>query len=158
MRLACGLMRLDLTELLAHAGRRFPIRLESSSPVALADDLVTLVALRVEGEAFIQLGILYLEVAIRAQLEQPCGRCLAPVSGSLELHETFELSIPPGVDSIDLSSEITDLVISAVDPNVLCRPDCRGLCPVCGADLNQSPDHHCSEPESDRRTLRDYLA
>ena len=23
----------------------------------------------------------------------------------------------------------------------LCRPDCRGLCPTCGSDLNRDPDH-----------------
>ncbi len=33
----------------------------------------------------------------------------------------------------------------------LCRPDCRGLCPVCGADLNEDPAHeHRDDPVDPR--------
>ena len=150
-------MRLDLTDFLAHAGRRFPVHLETASPSSSSDAFVTLVLLRIEGEAFIQLGTLYLEATIHAEWEQACSRCLIPVPRSLDLQEIFEMSIPPGADSLDLYPEVSDLVLSAVDPNTLCRPECRGLCPVCGADLNESPDHRCGEPENERRTLRDFL-
>ena len=38
---------------------------------------------------------------------------------------------------IDLSGPIADAVIMDTPFVVLCRPDCKGLCPRCGKDLNE---------------------
>jgi len=111
----------------------------------------------VDGEAFVQLSTLYLDVAIQAKIEQPCRRCLCPVETLYTLHETFEVPIPPATESVDLWAPLLALVLSSHDPNVLCRPDCRGLCPACGADLNADPDHSCSKAQDERRTLGDLL-
>ena len=32
-------------------------------------------------------------------------------------------------------------IVSALPLNPLCKPDCKGLCPQCGLDLNESPEH-----------------
>ena len=42
---------------------------------------------------------------------------------------------------VDLERWTRDLVADAFPQKVLCRDDCRGLCPVCGADLNADPGH-----------------
>ena len=34
-----------------------------------------------------------------------------------------------------------DLIAEELPPKLLCRDDCRGLCAVCGADLNADPEH-----------------
>jgi uncharacterized protein len=34
-----------------------------------------------------------------------------------------------------------DLIADELPQQLLCREDCRGLCPVCGADLNADPEH-----------------
>jgi uncharacterized protein len=39
-------------------------------------------------------------------------------------------------DGIELADVVTEQVILAVPMKVVCRTDCRGLCPVCGANLN----------------------
>jgi uncharacterized protein len=53
--------------------------------------------------------------------------------------------------------------ISLAEPiTVLCRPDCRGLCLICGADLNTDPSHQHAADELDPRlaalvAIRDRL-
>ena len=42
-------------------------------------------------------------------------------------------------DEIDLSSEIAEQIILSLPIKPLCSHDCKGLCPACGSDLNESP-------------------
>lgn len=42
----------------------------------------------------------------------------------------------------DLEALIRDTFVDALPLQPLCRPDCKGLCPQCGVDLNEHPDHH----------------
>ena len=42
-----------------------------------------------------------------------------------------------GEDGIELAPIVRDIVIAALPIRNLCRPDCKGLCPKCGADLNR---------------------
>jgi len=44
--------------------------------------------------------------------------------------------IPAGLPVIDLSEDVRQTVLLAVPLKLLCRPECKGLCPRCGADLN----------------------
>ena len=149
-------MPLRVTEFLASAGRRFPIALTLKGGQE-PESLCTVESIELAGEAFAQLATLYLEVTLRARLIQPCRRCLEPVETTLELDEPFEVSIPPNAESVDLLPVVLRLVLSAHEPNVVCREDCRGLCPTCGINLNRHPDHACQSDESERTTLRDYL-
>ena len=53
-------------------------------------------------------------------------------------------------DEIDLEPMVHDAVLLELPQAPLCRPDCRGLCPTCGADLNaQSCD--CDQNPIDPR-------
>jgi len=42
---------------------------------------------------------------------------------------------------LDVESWARDLIADELPQQLLCRDDCRGLCPVCGADLNADPGH-----------------
>jgi uncharacterized protein len=62
---------------------------------------------------------------------------------------------------IDLTPLIREEVILATPAAPLCRPDCKGLCPECGLDLNEKPHTHDAEPDerwSDLRKLGDLTA
>jgi len=65
--------------------------------------------------------------------------------------EDEELSSPyvEGTE-IDLRAWAHDAFALALPTQVLCREDCAGLCPRCGANLNAEPDH-AHEPEIDPR-------
>ena len=147
-------MPFDVRAFLDRPGRRLPVAVTMPGGAQTDDELRTVDEIVLAGEAFAQLSTLYVSVHITAQIRQPCRRCLAPVTTSVELDEAFEVPIPPGAETVDLRPDVLKLVLSAHDPNVLCREDCRGLCPVCGADLNREPDHNC-RIDDEPRTLRD---
>ena len=106
-------------------------------------------------------------VETRVQVE--CDRCLQPVE--LLVSADFALDYIPGSDyesseaaelteaelsvavfdgeAIDVDEIVKEQIVLAVPTRVLCREDCKGLCPKCGADLNTA-DCTC-EPEVDSR-------
>jgi uncharacterized protein len=53
-------------------------------------------------------------------------------------------------DQVDLSELVRQLVVINLPPRSLCRADCKGLCPQCGADLNDGPCG-CEKQEIDPR-------
>ena len=96
-----------------------------------------------------------LELALEVALEGPCFRCLndAELPLSLRLRE-YQATRPEGEeerteyldgDRLDLSAWARDAIALALPDQILCRPDCAGLCPVCGKDLNAEPHEHAEE-------------
>jgi uncharacterized protein len=112
------------------------------------------------------------ELAFAVRLHGPCHRCLADalLERTVRAREyqatspggSDELSTPYVVDTrIDLTQWARDSLALSVPEQILCRPDCAGLCPVCGGDLNREPHEH-AEAEADPRwaalaELRDRL-
>jgi uncharacterized protein len=63
-----------------------------------------------------------------------------------------ELTSPYVQDEVlDLRAWARDALGLSVPANLLCRPDCGGLCPVCGANLNDAGPDHGHEPAPDPR-------
>jgi uncharacterized protein len=101
-----------------------------------------------------------LELALGVSLEGPCFRCLsaAELPLSLRLRE-YEATKPESDDErteyldhdrLDLSAWAHDAIALALPDKILCRPDCAGLCPVCGKDLNAEPHEHVEESADPR--------
>ena len=53
-------------------------------------------------------------------------------------------------DRLDLSAWARDAAALALPETILCRPDCAGLCPECGRDLNREPHAHEQEQVDSR--------
>jgi len=102
---------------------------------------------------------------LKAPLDQECRRCLEPVPGGVSEEVTFVFlpTIEPGMEDdgdtrlfeedaveLDLGQVVREEIILAVDPYVVCRPECKGLCPRCGTNLNNGTCN-CSTEESDPR-------
>src|SRR5689334_8728974 len=100
-------------------------------------------------------GVLVTGSAV-APLTGECARCLDPVSSTLEvsLQELYVYQPGPGDgeddneerfldgDLLDLEPAFRDVVVLAMPLSPLCREDCPGLCPECGARLAEAgPDH-----------------
>ena len=68
-----------------------------------------------------------------------CGRCLAPVSLELSA-ENLQLffEIEENQELLDVSEDVRAELLLNLPMNPLCSSDCRGLCHVCGTDLNKS--------------------
>jgi uncharacterized protein len=94
-----------------------------------------------------------LELRFAARLHGPCMRCLddavlvIPVDAR-EYHATSpgeaeELrSLYLEDDRLDLAAWARDAIALELPDKILCRPDCAGLCPVCGKNLNAEPHEH----------------
>ncbi|MFP4149651.1 MAG: YceD family protein [Nitriliruptoraceae bacterium] len=105
--------------------------------------------------------------SLEVLVEVACGRCLAPVQLPLTLAVTELYTDParreedeeddPGYEllddrtAIDLSTLARDAVLIDLPVQVRCRPDCRGLCPVCGVDRNVEECGHTDRPAPDPR-------
>jgi uncharacterized protein len=108
-----------------------------------------------------------MRIQFKATVTGPCMRCLKPASpetsvDSREVHagsdSDSELSSPYVDDeALDLHAWARDALALAMPSKVLCRPDCAGLCPACGADLNEAgPEHtHDSAPDPRWAKLRE---
>jgi len=102
-------------------------------------------------------------------LEGPCMRCLEPASLDLEVEsrevdqaetEDPELRSPYVTDDeLDLGRWAHDATMLALPTRLLCRPDCAGLCAVCGAPLNDADpaDHEHEQPTDPRWAALDNL-
>ena len=62
------------------------------------------------------------------------------IAGEDESEDTYPL-LENGAFA-DIEAMIRDTLVESLPLQPLCRPDCRGLCSQCGADLNEDPDHH----------------
>jgi uncharacterized protein len=114
------------------------------------------------------------EVELRGELHAkaaaPCGRCLQPVELPIEVrfterfvpavswrnepqhelqHEDLNIAVFDGA-GIELDDLVKEEILLAVPGHVLCRGDCKGLCPVCGADRNQE-NCECESGQVDSR-------
>ena len=121
-----------------------------------------------------------LRLRFEASLAGPCMRCLEPAAPTFavdarEVSQPAEAraSHPPGPargrgkheddsrdeltspyvedEVLDLRAWARDALALSVPANLLCRPDCAGLCPVCGADLNDAGPDHAHEQAPDPR-------
>lgn len=101
-----------------------------------------------------------LRLGLKATLVGPCMRCLSPARPVFEV-VAREVSQPgegeelesPYVEGgiLNLKSWARDALALALPAQVLCRPECAGLCPICGADLNEAGEDHRHESAPDPR-------
>lgn len=124
----------EITEV-SVGGEKYPVL--ASSPVSFVFTNIGKGRARIEGKAdFV--------------FSAGCDRCLKPVEESREICFTREVWAPdmaaepsvyeeqPFMEGFQLNVE--DLLISEIVTSwpmkILCKPDCKGICPTCGRDLN----------------------
>jgi uncharacterized protein len=135
-------------ELLRQPGSHRRVEVDvSRDEVGLADPRLTgdvTVALDVEST----LDDVVVTGRLSTSWRDQCARCLRPLSGVLEI-DADERYAEPGTEDdgafpivngqIDLGPMVREEMLLAVPDAPLCRPDCPGLCPICGADLAEGP-------------------
>ena len=106
-----------------------------------------------------------LRLRFESQISGPCMRCLEAAAPVTDV-DAREVDQPGGGeeltspyvegDELDLRAWARDAYALALPAQVLCRPECLGLCPQCGANLNAEPDHaHEAAPDSRWAKLRE---
>jgi DUF177 domain-containing protein len=94
-------------------------------------------------------------LAFTARLHGPCYRCLGDAVLEVPIAareyqdsspEDEQMSTPYlHDDRLEVSDWGRDAVALALPNKILCRPDCAGLCPECGRNLNEEPHTHEEE-------------
>jgi uncharacterized protein len=117
-------------------------------------------------------GATVFELSLRTKLVGPCMRCLgyAEVDVAARAREFHDPAAPLGddlrsdyvlEDRLEVGAWARDAIALALPEQILCRPDCAGLCPVCGKDLNVELHEHVDESLDPRwaalESLRDQL-
>lgn len=171
-------MRYDLRDKLSRRDSQVTLDVDAPAPlgtdVEFVGNVTGQITLRNVGPEIAAWGHL------RAVARLQCGRCLAPhevpvefdFSESCALTQIDEpLSYTQAADedevapipildgeTVDLSELVRQLLVLNLPARSLCRPDCRGICAQCGADLNQG-ECGCGGEENDPRLapLRELL-
>ena len=102
---------------------------------------------------------------VRTVLEARCDRCLTklelPLKGEIEaVYKRYDPAKGPMVisgelkdcdnviyysdDEIDLTDRVRESLLLEIPMKILCKEDCKGICPYCGANLNEEPNHKCT--------------
>jgi uncharacterized protein len=84
---------------------------------------------------------------VRTTWSGTCRRCLGPATGDVvaevqelyQVHPTSEDAFPFDGEQLDLRPMVRELVLMELPAAPLCREDCAGICPTCGADRNVEP-------------------
>lgn len=104
---------------------------------------------------------LLVQVKMKADTHTECVRCLNEFFHDLQVDfsELFAFSkrsitesnlILPEDGKIDLEPLLREYMLLALPIKPLCQPDCKGLCPVCGENLNQVACGHTPEADDPR--------
>ena len=112
------------------------------------------------------------ELRFGVRLHGPCYRCLDDAVLDLPISAREYQATNPGDaeelttqyvvdDRLELAVWARDVTALALPDKILCRPECAGLCPVCGRNLNDEPHTHDEEAVDPRWSglaeLRDRL-
>ena len=103
-----------------------------------------------------------------AKTDLECVRCLDPFSQLLKWTVTdlyaFDKSnitesglLVPEDGQIDLEPLLREYALLEVPISPVCKPDCKGLCPVCGENLNKTDCGHRPQANSPFAALKDLL-
>lgn len=101
-----------------------------------------------------------LRLRFEASLDGPCMRCLEDSETRVAI-DAREVDQPGGGDEasspyvdgdeLDVHSWARDALVLALPAQIVCRADCRGLCAVCGQNLNDGEPGHAHERTPDPR-------
>jgi uncharacterized protein len=89
---------------------------------------------------------------VRAAVAGECSRCLTPLVQHLDegmdllfssdpdlVDDPSVYALSPEATTVDVTEAVREELALRVSAFPLCRPDCKGLCATCGADLNAGP-------------------
>lgn len=114
----------------------------------------------VSGKAVNEAGVVYLRYSVSFTLRLPCDRCLEVfdrgyrysfeeilVTEESPEHEDY-IAAPDAI--LDMDELCLSDILLSLPSKQLCREDCKGLCPMCGMNLNEG-NCNCQKREADPR-------
>ncbi len=161
-------MGLDLRELIEKPGGSVSFAFELDTERIFFPSVLSYArAPHAEGFVETRAGALTLRGLLSADMLCRCDRCASeyglhkeirleiPLASELQDEENPDIILLEG-DELDLEEVLEPSLILEMDSKFLCRPDCAGLCAVCGANLNEGPCN-CEKPNDPRLAVLEQL-
>lgn len=116
---------------------------------------------KIKGAAKNRAGVVFIELTAEYTISAPCDRCAADIERKESLPLTYvvvqetegedtEDFVVAEYQKVDLDPLVRDDIVIRYPSKLLCSPDCKGLCPNCGKNLNEG-DCDCAKEQTDPR-------
>lgn len=165
-------MRINVSDVLNGKVVSIPVELQMELDKEIMTDhgIESAKPVRLEGQVYKVEDDILVDVTYEVELKLSCDRCLKDVTMKIEGritrdileeqhqdpdHEAMQILID---HELDLQYVLKEDLLLNMPMQVLCDPECQGLCPVCGADLNTDPCD-CDNEKIDPRLegLKDFF-
>jgi uncharacterized protein len=147
------MLRVDLRELAQGRAAETRGELKQDDPVLDGTEVRLQAPVAVQGRLqALGDGRFYWQGTARTVVAGECRRCLTPVETPLQLEigalftqdpdaqdDPDSYSVAPDATDIDVTPAVREELVLAAPRYVVCRDDCKGICPQCGQDLNAGP-------------------
>ena len=153
-------MLLELRKILTDPGASVPFETELDAERLIAGSILGFAgAPTASGTVTNTAGALTLKGELRAMMRCRCDRCgrefdrekvlrlTIPLAADVETDDPESDVIALEGDGLDVSDLLETSFILNEETKLLCKPDCRGLCPRCGRDLNEGSCACTKEPD-----------
>lgn len=166
-------MDINIASIKNYEGKSIPIDCEIDLKGREGDDFDIIAPIKVKGAIRNFGGTIELDAKGTAALRMTCDRCAEEYEtpAEFDIIESFketerfergEENENPDIigfsgDSIDLDEHVYSGLVVSLPGKHLCREDCKGLCPECGANLNDGPCKCDTRPTDPRFDILDSL-
>lgn len=146
------MIKINVAEIKKHliGSKTFQLNVEPAELDITAADLALKGKVQIEGALSNVGDVLLLEAQLTAVVQRICSRCLQGFTAetSASVVEKYYPVGSVGVESdayvyntdiVDITEPLRESLLLAEPLRVLCKEDCLGICPVCGADRNVRP-------------------
>lgn len=154
------MMNINIAELNNDLGRElaFSFAMTAAELDALSDDYAFLGPIKVVGKVIYTGTCWRVSGMIKAVKTYVCDRCLKDCRLEQEYEFSEDYVRENGNDTsanviagdiIDIQDMVRDTLLAAQSLSNLCKPDCKGLCPICGHNLNDGDcgcEHFVPDP------------
>lgn len=150
---------IDVRDLIEHPGASKTVRVEEGVPGLHTELADVREDEPIEGDLTLEsvLDGIFVHGSISGRFTMRCARCLKEFERDFDLAVEEMFARQPGPEddyaidpdlSLDPEPMVRDAVVLEMPFSPLCKPDCLGLCPVCGGDRNlgECPGHDTTDP------------
>ncbi len=143
-------MLIDVSRSVKDPGQSYPFEATAEiEPMIVLDDPVRFTNVRLQGSLVGTGGGVRLSASVEGDVESRCALCLEPVTKHLETEIDALFAREPDPDDpdqyrlegyhIETDDVAREALLLELPMRFLCSDDCKGLCPVCGANRNKVP-------------------
>jgi uncharacterized protein len=163
-------MIIDITSIAGRDDTSIDV-IEDIKPMDLEHEILGITLtdhIHLEGKLSYLKGTIYVSGEVSGSCVTSCSRCLVDISSDYKVKIAEKYILPSEVSDdesyqyeghfIDLSQALVDNILLSFPTTIVCEKDCKGLCPICGGNLNIS-QCDCVKQETNIKMekLRDYF-